>query len=206
MKKTVFGSSMILMAVGVGCSGEGSDFSAVEKTVVGTCGNCHDPAAFENLVGEIGALGPEVFTEERFPETMFPSSLTSQTTADLIAAQTPERDATIDPSAPDRQAWVLHLMHELELQLAGSPPSDFTSEEGFNTYNAGGDPPFGCEAIDRLGDFFDFDLPQQMPPPWTEAVLTEIDRTFTPLTEDDRQTLLETIESGLPEGIMSCFF
>ncbi|MGF1508577.1 MAG: hypothetical protein ACFB9M_03640 [Myxococcota bacterium] len=189
-----------------GCSGEGGDFSAVEQTVVGTCGNCHDPDDFENLVNDIESLDDGVFTEASFPDDMFPATLRTQSVADLIEAANPPRDATLDPNAPLRQAWILHLMHELELQLEGSPPSDFTSEASFNAYNAGGDPPFGCTSIERVQDFAEFNLPQQMPPLWTEPLFVALGRAFSALSDDERMTLVETIQAGLPGGTAACGF
>lgn len=189
----------------VNCAGSGGDFSESESVVVGTCADCHDLNGFESFLSSVRALDPSVFSQTTFTDDMFPSSLRTQTTAQLIAAMNPARDSEIPPNAPDRMAWVLHLLHELDLQLNDSTPSAFANQASFDEYNAsGGVRPNGCETIDRL-DGAESGSPSQMPPLWTEPLLAALGTPFTPLSGDERSALRTYVESTLPQGITSCF-
>lgn len=203
-RKTRVGPAGFVLIIAA-CAGDGSSFSEIEQAVTGSCGRCHDVAGFERLIDEILALDPAVFDELRFPDEMFSAGLVRQTTADLIASANPERDATIDPSTPARQAWILHQMHILDEQLRADPASDFTAEASFERYNAAGMPPLGCTTISRVGDLAEFDHPSQMPPLWTAPLFAALGQTFVELTPADRDAILTTVESRLSGGRAACF-
>ena len=188
-----------------GCGGSGAELEDDERTVLETCDDCHDSATFESLLGNVRNLDAALFTAERFPDALFSEDLRSLDAAALIAGANPARDADIPPDAPKQQAWLLHELHTLELQLGDDPPSDFTSQARFDAYLVGGDPlPFGCETLDRL-DLARFDSPSQMPPPWTEPLFDTLGRTYTPLDEASRVALEDYVEAVLPRGPASCF-
>jgi len=187
------------------CAGEGGDFDTIESTVVGTCGSCHDVGAFDALLSDIRALPDSEFTAERFPDDMFTRDVREETVASLIEAASPAQDATIDPEAPLRMAWILTQMHELQLQLEGTPSSDFTDRAGFEAYNGFGDViPQGCETLSRL-ELANENSPSQMPPPWTEPLFESLGIEFVPLTSDDRTALEDFVRSSLSSGAAGCF-
>lgn len=199
-------SAPSLVASLIACgAGGGGEFENIEQTVVGTCGSCHDVQGFEALLADIRALPDDAFTAERIPDTMFTLNDRQKSTADLIEAANPPRDATIDPATPDRKAWILSQMHELEVQLSSVPSSDFTDQEGFETYNGFGDViPQGCETLSRL-ELDDPEDPTQMPPPWTEPLFESVGKTFVRLTPDDRAALMDSVTASLAGGGGTCF-
>jgi hypothetical protein len=202
MKLVATSLTLALAACG---AGEGGDFSDIETTVVGTCGTCHDVLGFDALLTDIRALPESAFTADQFPDFMFTLDVREESVADLISAANPPKDATIDPDAPLRMAWILTQMHELELQLVGTPSSDFTDREGFEAYNGFGDViPQGCETLNRL-QLAAENSPSQMPPPWTEPLFDALGIEFVPLTSDDRDALIDSVTSSLPTGGSACF-
>jgi hypothetical protein len=199
---SVLASAGVLASCGGGAGGE---FGSTEQTVLATCDECHDPAAFEGLLADIRAVDDAEFDAARFPDEMFSVDLRELRPEELARNANPPRDAELDPRMARRKAWLLHEMHTLEVQLQDTPPSDFTRQELFDAYIAGGGAvPLGCETIDRL-DLAELGSPSQMPPPWTGPLFELIGRAHVPLDDESRAALRRYVETGLPGGMASCF-
>lgn len=202
----VIAGGLATLLLATACGSEGGDFDDIESSVVGTCGSCHDLAEFETLLADIREADDALFTEAAFPDPMFPLELRERTTADIIQRANPERDAEIAPTTPERKAWILSQMHELDVQLRAVPSSDFTNQQNFEDYNTfGGDFPAGCETVNRLDNAED-GLSSQMPPLYTEPLFQILGREFTALTPTAREAMREFVLGSLPSGAATCFF
>lgn len=212
MKAMVWMSSMgpaALMVGATACAGEGGEFSEIEATVVETCGSCHDQGELPQLIADTTALDDALFTEERFPDAMFPVDLVGLTTEEVRTRENRwPGDENIPVDAAPRKAWVLTELNELVADLQKSPSSVFISRETFDEYNTSPPDalfPEGCETIDRLDGAAE-GATDQMPPLYTQPLFELLGREYVELTSGDRASMREYILGTLPEGASTCFF
>jgi hypothetical protein len=190
------------------CAGKGVSFAEAEVALKESCVQCHTAQGIGKLVTDVKAIDGAQFTDSNFPDSYFPDGLRGKTVDDLIKAADPKDDANIDPKTPQRQAWVLHELHELEEHLghsSGMMPPDFTSQQSFDAFNTSksGERYAGCDTGEKL-DLGHKNDPEGMPPQWAPKLMELLKTQFKALEAAQRQKIRDYLDSLLPGGLKSC--